>query len=266
MIIPITHANDPRINAFKNIRERDLLRENGLFIAEGKSVLNVLAQQTRFEIVSLFILENRLNGLSEVIKQLHIDIPIYIASRSIIDEIAGFPMHRGVLALASQPKNISSLPSHETSHNWTRIVALSHIANHDNIGAIFRNAAAFNADAVLLDKQSCNPLYRKAIRVSVGGIFKVPYYIFPDTETILFWLKNKEFEIAALSPSGSQKLHKWTPKKRTAILLGAEGQGLNNKILSSHKTIQIDMREDFDSLNVATATGIALHHLFSMQN
>lgn len=266
MIIPVTDPDDPRIAPYHAIRERDLVQRDGLFIAEGKTVLQVLVEQAqtprpRFALQSLFILENRMAGLAALLADRPQGLPVYVADRTVMDAVAGFPMHRGVLALAARPADADAAPEPDQARAWRRVVAVSQLANHDNMGAIFRNAAAFGTDAVLMDKGSCDPLYRKAIRVSVGGVFKVPFHVFEDTATMLDFLDDGGFETVALSPSAQTRLDGWTPNERTALLLGAEGPGLDPAVMAARATLRIAMAPGFDSLNVATAAAIALHHL-----
>ena len=168
-------------------------------------------------------------------------------------------MHRGVLAIGKAPQEVAQMP--DANDNWKRIVALAGLSNHDNVGAIFRNAAAFDVDAILIDKQTCDPLYRKAIRVSVGGVFKVPYFQYENIYAIEDWLNKNDFETLALSPSGAVSLNLWKPAKKSAIILGTEGDGLPASTLSKLKSLKVEMSDDFDSLNVATTSGIVLHHL-----
>ena len=135
------------------------------------------------------------------------------------------------------------------------------IANHDNLGGIFRNAAAFAADAVLLDADCCNPLYRKAIRVSAGHTLRQPFARLARSEDPLALLAAAGFALIALSPRGERELSEVRRADRTAVVLGAEGPGLPDAILSRVQTVRIAMAPGVDSLNVAVTTGIVLHHL-----
>ena len=189
-------------------------------------------------------------------------MPVYVASAKIMDAIAGFHIHRGVLSVGRKrepetvPALLDALPARAL------LVVLVGISNHDNMGAIFRNAAAFNADAVLLDPTSCDPLYRKAIRVSVGAVLKVPFAVTPDTGELVDMLAEKGFDQIALSPGGATDIKDAPRLPRTALYLGTEGEGLPEKLLSRLKTIRIGMAQGFDSLNVAAASAIALHHFY----
>ena len=261
-LIRIETPDDPQISAYRNIRERDLVGRQGRFVAEGKVVLNVLFSTSRFAAESVLLLENRVSGMEDVLERVPADVPVYVASSAVMDAVAGFHMHRGVLAIGMRGRDegaealIAGLPEHAL------VVALSGIANHDNMGAIFRNAAAFGADAVLLDAECCDPLYRKAIRVSVGAALKVPFIRSGSASTLIDALTEQGFNILALSPSGEQEIDRIERAPRTALLLGAEGPGLPAALLARLPSVRIPMRKDFDSLNVAAATAIALHRLW----
>jgi tRNA G18 (ribose-2'-O)-methylase SpoU len=243
------------------IRERDLVGREGCFIAEGTVVLTVLMRGARHRPVSVLIAERRLASLESALAALPADIPVYVASDAVIAHIAGFSIHRGVLALgrSAAPRDaagaLASLPDEAL------ILVLMGLANHDNMGGIFRNAAAFGVDLVLIDETSCDPLYRKAIRVSVGGTLAVPFArIAPDTDVVAL-LERHGFATLALSPAGETRLQDLVPARRTALILGAEGPGLPRAILERSDRLGIPMAGRFDSLNVATTSGIVLHYL-----
>jgi tRNA G18 (ribose-2'-O)-methylase SpoU len=261
MPIVISDPDDPRIEAYRAIRERDLVGRQHRFIVEGEVVLRVLAQQRRFPVESVLLAESRAEPLRDVIAALPSDVPVYLASRAVMDAVVGFPIHRGILAVARRmplppvAECLASLPPRAL------VLGLVGLANHDNVGGIFRNAAAFGADAVLLDETSCDPLYRKAIRVSVGGVLVVPFARSASASDMVADLQASGFDVLALSPAGADTLDAVKPALRTALLLGAEGPGLPAALLARTRTISIPMRSGFDSLNVATTSGIALHHL-----
>ncbi|WP_223475871.1 TrmH family RNA methyltransferase [Oricola indica] len=260
--IRIEDPDDPRIAIYRDIRERDLIRRQGHFIAEGRTVLQVLVDQNRFPVHSLLVLENRLAGLSGLLDTLPADVPVYCATQPVLDAIAGFHMHRGILAIANIPGDTAELPN-EMPADWKTLLLLSAISNHDNMGAIFRNAAAFGVDAVLLDPQCCDPLYRKAVRVSVGGVLRVPFHRIASMEAGIEALSTGGFSIAALSPAGRTDIAEWQPAERQALVLGSEGPGLAEEWLQRLETLSIAMAPGFDSLNVATAGAVALHRRFS---
>lgn len=260
--IRIESPDDPRIAAYHAIRERDLVGREGRFIAEGKVVLNVLFSARRFAVESALILEQRLPGMAETLASAPADMPVYVASQSVMDAIAGFHIHRGVLALGrcraeDDPEEmLAGLPADAL------VVALVGISNHDNMGAIFRNAAAFEADAVLIDPSCCDPLYRKAIRVSVGAALKVPFARIADEAALVDMLARHGFRQFALSPSGSRAVDTVNRAGRTALYLGTEGAGLPPALMARMETLRIAMSQNFDSLNVAAASAVALHRLW----
>lgn len=260
-ITRIAGPEDERLAPYRNVRERDLVGREGRFIAEGKVVLNVLLANRSFAIESLLIIENRLAGLKDQIRLCPADVPIYCVSRTTIDAIAGFPMHRGILAVGRRMKPLSVQALIDTLSPTALVVVLCGISNHDNMGSIFRNAAAFEADCVIMDETSCDPLYRKAIRVSVGATLKVPFAQQGPIEAIIETLQDAGFTLFGLSPSGLTSINSVQPAQRTALLLGTEGEGLPPALLQQLQTARIPMSSDFDSLNVATASGIALSRL-----
>jgi tRNA G18 (ribose-2'-O)-methylase SpoU len=262
MIIRIEDPEDPRIAAYRNIRERDLVGREGRFVAEGKVVLNVLFAAARFEPESVLVLDSRLAGVEPVLRTAPADMPVYVAAADAIDRIAGFHLHRGVLAIGRRRAEetadalLSGLPDRAL------VLALVGIANHDNMGAIFRNAAAFEAGAVLLDETCCDPLYRKSIRVSVGAALKIPFALAGSAPELAESLERHGFDLLALSPRGNLDISHVERRDRMALLLGAEGPGLPPDLVERSRTVRIAMSESFDSLNVAAASAIALHRLW----
>ena len=251
MIIEINNPQDPRLNLYRDVKDRDLTGRDGLFMAEGKVVLERLFASPLAETVSVLTTPERLNGLAHLP-----DAPVYVVTQAVMDELAGFPIHRGYLALGRYAPPLS-LDEVLTSAS-VRVLVLSGIANTDNMGGLMRNGAAFGVNAVILDATCCDPLYRKAIRVSVGGVLQVPHYRVDDLVTALHTLDLTPY---ALSPSGMVTLDEVRPAARSAMLLGAEGPGLAADIMAACTTVRIEMSGGFDSLNVATTSGIALYHL-----
>jgi tRNA G18 (ribose-2'-O)-methylase SpoU len=259
-VIRIDDAGDPRLEAYRAVRERDLVGREGLFVAEGRVVLEKAVAAIPDAIASVLVAEHRLDGLTSVLERLPAGTPIYAAGQAAMDEVVGFPIHRGILAVGRRPDHrvddlMARLPP------AALVVALVGIANHDNMGGIFRNAAAFGADAVLLDETCCDPLYRKAIRVSVGAALTVPFARGGDAAHLLGTLEAAGFEVVALSPRGDIELGSLESGPRVAALFGAEGPGLPEAVLARTRAVRIAMAGGFDSLNVATTSGIVLHHL-----
>ncbi|WP_433760488.1 TrmH family RNA methyltransferase [Brucella anthropi] len=262
----IDDPNDIRLSPYRDIREKDLVGRQQRFIAEGKVVLNVLfSSSARFETESLLVLENRLAGLGEQLSQLPSEVPVYSVPQTVMDAVAGFHVHRGILAVGRRKTPPSLQAMLDTLPAKPLVVVLCGISNHDNVGSIFRNAAAFEADCVLMDDTCCDPLYRKAIRVSVGATLKVPYFHGGSIDEIIAALGDADFNLLALSPSSSLSVYDATKHGRQALLLGTEGEGLPPRLLEKLQTARIPMSTAFDSLNVATASGIALSRFSKFQ-
>jgi tRNA G18 (ribose-2'-O)-methylase SpoU len=261
LIISVTDPLDPRIAPFRDVRDRDVAGRRGGFIAEGEVVLNVLARSRLHRAEALLISQARIERLSALIDAFPVGVPVYSAGQAVMDAIVGFPIHRGVLALGRREAGPSAETLLDQAPPRAIVLALFGVSNHDNIGGIFRNAAAFGVHGVLIDGACCDPLYRKAIRVSVGAALTVPFAKLAPREDAIDLLKRHGFSPLALSPSGQTTLANSERPERAAVLLGAEGPGLPAAILGRAHTVAIPMAGAFDSLNVATTSGIVLHHL-----
>ncbi len=211
-------------------------------------------------VVSVMVAAHRVESLTGILASLPPATPVYAAAQPAMDQVVGFPIHRGILALVRRPE-LSAPDLLARLPDRALVVGLVGIANHDNMGGVFRNAAAFGAAGVLLDDSCCDPLYRKAIRVSVGAALTVSFARAGSAARMLDLLQAAGFEVAALSPAGDTVLSDLSLGTRAAVLLGAEGPGLPAALLSRVKTVRIPMAGGFDSLNVATTSGIVLHHL-----
>ncbi len=260
-----THVNDPddpRIAAFRNVKERDLTGRQGLFVAEGEVVLRVLASEaSRCAPVSVLIAEKRLENLREVLERLPGDVPVHVAPQAVLNAVAGVDLHRGILALGCKPEVVDPGALLDSLPERAVVVVACGIGNHDNMGGLFRNAAAFGAGAVLLDRTCCDPFYRKAIRVSVGAALRTPMATGLEAEAMIDLLQDRSFEVLALTPSADQTLAELKPGRRTALLLGSEGPGLPRDLIARCHPVGIRMAGGFDSLNVAATSAVALHHL-----
>ena len=262
-LIFLNDPGDPRLAPYLSIRERDLTgRSDGRFIVEGRVTLGILAERSRFEIESVLIGESRVEPLHAVLKKLPRDVPVYVMPQSVMDEVAGFPIHRGVLACALKgaPLALEQLMGPQT------LLVLNGISNHDNVGAAFRNAAAFGAGGVILDSQSCDPLYRKSIRVSAGSALWLPFHHGGTGGDHITALMAAGYQVWAMTPDeAATPLREMPVSGKVAILLGAEGPGLPAELIAKADAVRIAMAERFDSLNVATAGAVALSHVFAAQ-
>jgi tRNA G18 (ribose-2'-O)-methylase SpoU len=263
LLIPIDDPADPRVEPFVKVRERDLVGRQGRFVAEGEVVLAVAAGRGLLQ--ALLVDRKRVEGLGPILARLDPETPVYTASQGVLDAVVGFHIHRGILAIGRRPSEPSAAALLAGLPQRCVVLALFGIGNHDNMGGLFRNAAAFGAQAVLLSPDCCDPLYRKAIRVSVGAALSVPFARFGPGEDPIAVFEAAGFSPLALSPAGRERLSSLEPPARSALLLGAEGPGLPPELLARTRTVSIPMSPGWDSLNVAAAGAIALHHLANIQ-
>ncbi|RDJ10377.1 TrmH family RNA methyltransferase [Rhizobium grahamii] len=263
-LVAIESADDPRIAEFRDIRERDLTGRQNRFIAEGTVVLRMLAEASTsgsFTTEKVLLLRNRVDGVAPILERLPIEVPVYVAEAEVLDRIVGFHLHRGVLALGR--REVAEVDLVDRLSERSLVLVGCGISNHDNAGSMFRNAAAFKADAIFLDETSCDPLYRKALRVSVGSVLSVPYQRQGTGLDILTRLAANGFAIWTLSPRGETDIRAIPPADRMALVVGTEGEGLPPVVLERFNSARIPQSEGLDSLNVATATGIALFAMAS---
>lgn len=268
-IEPISSIDDPRIAPYTILREPELLRENGLFIAESRRVVETLLTRSRFTVQSVFVTETAHRAMVSLLAQHAANIPIFLGTRDLMNQVAGFNIHRGCLAVGirEQVPNVEellgSLPASAI------VVVTEKVSDPDNMGAIFRNALAFGCQAVVLAAGSADPLYRKAIRVSLGASLLLPFALAAEPE----WpdqtcrvLKRACFNIVALTPHPPSLPLSCLPpeatRRRLALLVGAEGEGLSSGALDrADYCASIPMSNDVDSINVASATAVALYTL-----
>ncbi|GJD68048.1 TrmH family RNA methyltransferase [Methylobacterium gnaphalii] len=261
--IPIDDPADPRLAPYAAIRERDLVGRQGRFIVEGEVTLRLmLSPASRFKAESILLLPERLAGFAELVATLPEPPPVYCAPRAVMSAVAGFPIHRGVLAVGvtgapAEPDALIPAPSAPAT-----VLGLVGLTNHDNVGGLFRNAAAFGADAVLLDPESCDPLYRKAIRVSAGAALTVHFARAASARALLDLAERHDLVPLAMTPGAEHDLADAPLPARVLVLLGSEGPGLAAELMAKSQTIRIGMAAGFDSLNVATAGAIALRELW----
>ncbi len=263
----VESLDDPRINDYRNLKDSSLRVNDGLFLVESRLGVQRLLD-SRFRPRSVFLTETALVALRPELKRLGDDTPVYVARSDLLSAVAGYPVHRGCLAAAERGDStgldeiLDQLPS-----GPAKLLVLEDVIDPENVGGIFRNAAAFGAHAVLLTSRCADPLYRKSIRVSMGATLHVPFARWPDWPRGLPRLQGAGFTLLAFSLGpGARPLPAWggarRPPERVALLLGAEGEGLSSAVLRrvDHELV-IPMAAGVDSLNVATASGIALHCL-----
>lgn len=271
-IIEITDFEAPELDIYARLTEVQLLNrhepEKGLFIAESPKVIE-RALDAGCVPVSILVERKHIAGQAHDIIARCGEIPVYTADFEVLTKLTGFQLTRGMLCAMHRPQ----LPTvQEVCAGVRRIAILENIMNPTNVGAIFRSAAALNMDAVLLTPACSNPLYRRAIRVSMGTVFQVPW-TFIGTESDewpqpgMKYLQNMGFKTAAMALSDdsiSIDDPKLMSDEKLAIILGSEGDGLASCTISDcDYTVRIPMSHGVDSLNVAAASAVAFWQLGS---
>ena len=265
-IIEITDLNDPSLDPYARLTENQLRSrknpEKGIFIAESKTVVT-LALDAGYTPLSLLMEKSQLYGQAAELAARCGDIPIYTADSSLLEQLTGFSLSRGVLAVMRRP----ILPTvEEVCHNAKRIAVLENIMDASNVGAIIRSAAALGMDAVLVTPRCSDPLLRRAARVSMGTVFQIPWtYLGTDgsdwPEKGMAQLREMGFRTASMALSHDTVTISdpcLKQAERLAILLGTEGTGLTDETIRlSDYTVKIPMFHGVDSLNVAAASAVA---------
>jgi tRNA G18 (ribose-2'-O)-methylase SpoU len=260
--------DDDRLADYRHVPDPELLRRGELFVAEGRLVVRALLTQSRFPVRSILLTDAALEGLADAIEPRLAATPVFVVPPRAIEALVGFNIHRGCLAIGQRPARVSAFEMLASVPQTSRLVVLEGVGNADNVGGIFRNAAALGADAIVVGPGCCDPLYRKSIRVSMGAALRVPFCHGDSWPDALELLRTEGFIVAALTPApGARDIGDFVSSvpasMKIAVLAGAEGDGLTAGALAhSDVHLRIPMTPGADSLNVATAVAIALHRLF----
>lgn len=263
--VAVTDPDDRTLTALWNLRDTELLRARHQFMAEGRLVVERVLMDPGYVVRALLVNAAARRALEPQLTRSGFDGTIYECHTAAFAAITGFNIHRGCLALVDRPPERA----------WQQqvaadgpVVILEGVTDPDNVGAVFRNAAAFGAAAVLLSPTCCDPLYRKALRTSMGAALRVPYARLEPWPGVLADLKDAGRTLVALSPRHpSTPLEAFTGEdggRPLALLVGTEGAGLSADAEAlADRRVRIAMSADVDSLNLAVATGIALHATFT---
>jgi len=257
--------DDPRLADYRNLKDANLRLKRKRFIVEGRGNLRVLLARSRFRPESILLNQAAWAALESVLVDAAPGCPVYVAEQAVFDRVAGLAIHRGCLAACArggEREPIELARELLDRLERPRVLVLESILDPDNVGSIFRNAMALGAGAVFLCPRTCDPLYRKAIRTSMGGTLCVPFARFADVVKGLAELRMLGFEILALDPDESALPYRSLEPGDLgplALLLGTEGTGLTEPALhSADRRVRIPMERGVDSLNVSVAAGIAL--------
>ena len=260
---------DPRFvdrDLYGAIGDHRLLRASGLFIAEGRLVVSRLIERHARLVRSLLLNAPAYTALESECARLNDNVAAFLCETRDFETLTGYDLHRGCLALAAR------LPDRRVKEivaSARTLVVVEELSNADNVGGIFRNAAAFGVDGVVLSSGCADPLYRKAVRTSMAAVLSVPFAIVSrqtEWSATLAMLRNSGFRVVALTPDASAvdvaAFATGSAYERIALLVGTEGAGLTEESKAAADIrIRIPIRTEIDSLNVAVATGIALHRL-----
>ncbi|MDP9799954.1 tRNA G18 (ribose-2'-O)-methylase SpoU [Arcanobacterium wilhelmae] len=275
MFVPIDSLDDPRLEDYTRLTDvalrRKLETERGLYMAEGDKVMTraVAGGHTPR---SFLTAPKFLPVIEPVIAQATGfddggEVPVFVASDVLMEELTGFHVHRGALAAFNRPELPSVEKVLEGAH---RILVLENLVNHTNVGAVFRSAAALNIDAVLATPTCSDPLYRRAVRVSMGTVFQVPWTRIEDWPRSISQLKDTGWITASLAlRDDALAIDEFSalesvrdPESKVALILGTEGDGLSSRtIASADYSVIIPMAHGVDSLNVAAAGALAAWEL-----
>lgn len=262
MIVEISSLSAPGVEVFSTLTEAQLRNriepEKGIFIAESPKVIHV-ALDAGYQPTALLCEQRHIEGDAKTLIERCGDIPVYTGERRLLEQLTGYTLTRGVLCAMRRP---APLPLETVCRDARRVVIIDGVVDTTNIGAIFRSAAALGIDAVLLTRSSCDPLNRRAVRVSMGSVFLVPWTWIDNPVADLVPLG---FQTAAMALSDDSipldaPILKTTP--RLAIIMGTEGDGLPyNTIQKANYVVRIPMSHHVDSLNVAAAAAVAFWEL-----
>jgi tRNA G18 (ribose-2'-O)-methylase SpoU len=261
--VPVDDLGDPRLDDFRDLTRADRRPDRpggcGLVIAEGVPVVRRLLGSP-YPLRAVLGIRPRIEALDADLAGL--DAPVYVTDSDLMATLVGFHLNRGVLASADRAP-VPAVP--DLLARATRIAVLEGVNDHENLGALFRNAAALGISAVLLGEGCADPLYRRSVRVSMGHVLRVPFALLTPWPTALAAVRSAGFTLLALTPKPpAVPLTDLDPAAlpRTALLIGAEGAGLTEPALAAADLpVRIPMEPGVDSLNLATAAALAFHHL-----
>jgi len=258
-VIHIANLDDGRVADYAHVGDPEWLRQHGLFVAEGRLVVRRLFEATSFSVRSVLVTPVALAAMEDVLDSDR--CPVYVCDQQAMNALAGFNFHRGCLALGERPPAAVPL---ERFAQARCLLALEGVGNPDNVGGLFRATAALGGDGVLLDNTCADPLYRKAIRTSMGAVFRLPFALVDDWLSTIHTLARRDVDVVALTPNPSavrlaDLARARAPERRLILMLGAEGPGLSSDAIGvATVAARIPLAPEVDSLNVVVAGGIAL--------
>jgi tRNA G18 (ribose-2'-O)-methylase SpoU len=254
-IARVAALDDPRLDDYRDIRDDRLRARGNAFAVESREVVRQCLRERRFRLRSVLLTELALETLRDVLDDA---TAVYVGDQALIRDVVGFNFHRGCMGIAERGTPLAL--ADVLARTPRTIVVCERLSNPDNVGGVFRNAMAFGADAVVLSPGSADPLYRKVVRVSIGGSVRVPFVETAEWPGTLARLRAAGFTVLALTTRDGVDVGTIAPPARLALLLGSEGDGLTDAALA-HTDVRatIPMAAGVDSLNASVACAIALH-------
>lgn len=279
-LTPIHDRDDPRVACYLNQKDAWLRAAHnpeassgtpgtpggdGWFMAEGSLVVEHLLA-SGYPVESVLVAEGRAEGVAGLLGRVPDGVPVYVAARGVMETIVGFDVHRGLLAVGRRRPARDPV---ELARGCRALVVLEDLANHDNLGSVFRSAAVLGGAGmgVLLSPRCCDPLYRKALRVSMGHALRIPFAVVDDWPEGLGSVAALGFELIALDPApDAERIDRMAIPAKPALILGAEGPGLSPGVRAmAHRRVVIPQMPGADSLNIGVAAGVALHRLLPVR-
>jgi tRNA G18 (ribose-2'-O)-methylase SpoU len=255
MILFLDSIDDPRLSPYRNLKDRELARLGGRFIAESDLIVRrLLASQ--YQVESVLVASRKANAIAGIIPD---HVPLYVLPEAMLDAVIGYQFHTGMLAVGVRQASpaIDSVLGEKST-----FVILPEITNSENMGSLIRISSAFGVDAIILGPRCCDPFYRMSIRVSMGTIFSIPILRSENLTSDLAKLNSGGYEIVAtVLDKDAEPLDRATRGDRLALMFGNEATGLTAEdIAAANRRVTLPMQRGTDSLNVAIAAGIFLYH------
>jgi tRNA G18 (ribose-2'-O)-methylase SpoU len=257
-LVEVGDPDDPRLADFRDLSDADVRPDRrGIVIAEGVNVVDRLAASP-YPVRAVFGVRERVQAVAPALAGA--DVPGYVGDKWLVSRVVGFRVTRGILASADR---VPARSAAQLLSGADRVAVLEGLNDFENLGSLFRSAAAFGVQAVLLDPTCADPLYRRSVRVSMGHVLQVPFAVLPGPwPDGLAAVRDAGLRLLALTPGGAEDVRTLAPPPRWAVLLGAEGPGLSQAALAAaDRRVRIPMAAGVDSLNVATAAAVAFAFL-----
>jgi len=260
-LIHVDSLSVPGLEPYRTMRRPLEHRELGIFVAEGEKVVRRLVE-SELKIVSILLTEGWLETYSSFLTNREIEDAVYVAGKGLLEQIVGYRLHQGIMAIGRVPDQVSWSNSLTKHHRPRLLVAADGISNSENMGVIVRNCAAFGVDALVVGETSCDPYLRRAVRNSMGTAFRLRISkVGKLADTLTQMLEEHTFTIIAAHPrEDSENLAEIDLSGDVCFVFGSEGEGISGEVLSKcTRRVKIPMQNNVDSINVAASVGICLY-------